>query len=236
MRTWRISRVALLAIAVLAVAAPRSDAQVSKLDGRVDARTRAEIVGIIDSAMAAGLPAELSNGMVSRALMYASKGASREKIVGELRSYARRLDVARRALGAATVDEIQAAEGALLQGVRATTLATLRQARPRESVSVALVVLSDLIVRRVPVDTASALILAVAGTAAGDETYYGLRSAVAQDIEAGALPVVAASTRTRGVLGSGAAAGITESAAPGDLRSIPTTQNRPTGGAPPPRP
>ncbi|HUF27086.1 MAG TPA: hypothetical protein VMM18_08925 [Gemmatimonadaceae bacterium] len=223
-----------LAVLAAALAPAAAGAQFTRLDGRVDEGTRSAIVAIADSATLAGLPAELADKLVSRALLGASRGAAPGAIIDAVRSLAQRMGSAQQALGPARPVEIDAAAEALRVGVQPLTLSQLRSAQPRGAVDVALVVLVDLVQRGVPVDTASRLILALAETRVGDGVYHALREHVARDIGAGALPVVAAATRTRGVLATGAATTADQAervAAPGDITGVST---RPRGGPPPP--
>lgn len=208
-------------------------AQFTSLEGRVDERTRSAIVAIADSATRAGLPAGLAEKLVSRALLGASQNAPSDAIIDAVRALAQRMRSAQLALGQARPVEIDAAAEALRVGVQPTTLSQLRAAHPRGAVDVALVVLVDLVQRGVPADTASGLILALAETQVGDGVYHALREHVARDIGAGALPVVAAATRTRGVLATGpAAANTNQGERAGAPDGITTLGTRPRGGPP----
>ena len=218
-----------LAGALLAGSGARANAQDAKLD-RLEPRTRAAVIAIIDSAIEAGLPAK---SLVSEAQRVAVFGQSSDVIIASVRSQARRLLVARRALGNAFTADVESGAAALKAGVDAVTLVQLRRARPDSSGAVALVVLADLVPRGVPADTASGLILAVAGLSPGDSVFHELRASVAQDISSGKTPLYAAETRTRGVLGASATnpAVVTEA----DTRGVPTTLggSRPTSPPPP---
>ena len=197
----RILTVLLLALAVM----PRSlGAQQSRLDGRVDARTRAAVERIIDSARVAGLPAE---PLVDKTLEGAMKGAESSRIISAVSALSRRLAAARGALGAGTGDaELVAAAGALSVGVSPATLVRLRDASGEASVATPLVVLSDLVARGVPADTASAALIALAARGASDDAYLALQGDVARAIAAGAPPAVATTVRAAGGLVSSPAA------------------------------
>jgi hypothetical protein len=58
-------------------------------------------------------------------------------------------------------------------------------------------VLSDLIARGVPADTASSIIRDLARRGAGDDGFFALRTDVERDIMAGAAPLGAATARAR---------------------------------------
>jgi hypothetical protein len=192
-------RVLVLAAAML-VLAQAAHAQGDPRLERLDARTRATVAALIDSARASGVPSE---PLVGKALEGASRGADGARIAGAVRALAQRLSSARTLLGeSSSVAELVAGASALQAGVAPNTLQQLRTARPREPLAAALVVLADLVTRGVPADTASKLILRVAQTRAGDESFDALRRDVARDIVAGAPPVVAAAVRTQGLVGA----------------------------------
>jgi hypothetical protein len=69
--------------------------------------------------------------------------------------------------------------------------------------SVPLVVLSDLVTRGVPADTAAAVVLLVAREGMGDDAFLSLQRDVQRDVSGGAPPASAAAVRTRGVLAGG---------------------------------
>jgi len=209
----------------------------ARLEGRLDPAAQRAVVAIIDSSIAAGLPLELGGRLVSRALQSSVHAIETERMLAEVRELADRLVSARRVLAPATFDEVDAAAEALDVGISAGTLRSLRAARPRGTLAVPLVVLVDLVVRGVPADTAAYLILAIAEKQATDMQYEALRLQVASDIGRGTLPVVAAATRTRGVLGaaaSAAAAATLGADAIGTQDGGTTRSTRPPGGPPPP--
>jgi hypothetical protein len=210
----------------------------ARLAGRLDPETRRAVIASIDSYLAAGLPPELTSRLVSRALQAAAGSAAPELILSSIRDHGRRLVAAHDALPNAGAADVDAGAEALRAGVSLATLRALRQLRPRSSLAVPLIVLVDLVVQGVPADTAAELILAVAEKQASDAQYNNLRLQVASDIGAGTLPIVAAETRTRGVLGAGvgaaSAATMGADAANGPQRGGTSTSGRPPGGTPPP--
>jgi hypothetical protein len=162
-------------------------AQDPRLD-RLDSATHAAVVALIDSARAAGLPAE---PLVDRALEGATKRAPGELIVAAVRRLARQLGRARQVLGpGASTPELEAGAAALRAGADSAVLATLRQSRPRRPLTVPLALLADLVASGVPADTAATAVLALAGVE--DEDLIQFRRSVEHDIALGVLPGTAA--------------------------------------------
>lgn len=141
------------------------------------------VQSIIDSAAQAGLP---TRPLVEKALEGSAKHASPDAIAGAVRALAAALGNARTALGTATADELNAGAVALRLGARPEDLTRLRAARSR-SLVVPLGVLSDLVARGVPVDTASDVVVALASQ--GDDEYLAFRQRVDRDIDLGAAPI-----------------------------------------------
>jgi len=99
--------------------------------------------------------------------------------------------------------EIVVGAGALLAGVPADSLASLRAALPGRSLVVPLVVMADLLARRVPAPTASNAILAASRAGVRDAELLKLRARVEEDIRAGTPPGTAATLRGRALLEPG---------------------------------
>ncbi|HEU4564293.1 MAG TPA: hypothetical protein VFS05_06585 [Gemmatimonadaceae bacterium] len=201
----RAPRLALAALAVamtlaaLSIPAPARAQSGAHEDARLDARlapeTRGAVLAIVDSARAEGLPGD---PLVLKALEGASKGAAGPRIVAAVRALRGRLREVRDALGpSAAPEELVAGESALRAGATRDELTRLRAARPGESLTVPLAVLSDLIARGVPADTASSIIRDLARRGAGDDGFFALRTDVERDIMAGAAPLGAATARAR---------------------------------------
>lgn len=182
---------ALLTAALAALLfAGRAAAQDARLE-RLDPETRAIVAALVDSARAAGLPAE---PLVQRALEGVTKGAAGTRIVGAVRRLAADLGSARSALGgSATSAELEAGAAALRAGATPAVLTEIRRAR-RPPRTMALAVLADLVASGVPADTAAAAVLALAQTAR-DADLVEFRRAVERDIALGAPPASAASVR-----------------------------------------
>jgi hypothetical protein len=188
-----VRQLLLLALALAAVAAVQ--AQDPRLEGRLDPATRASVKSLLDSARAAGLPTE---PIVDKVLEGMTKRASPDRIVAAVRTLATDLGAARVALGPAASDEdVVSGASALRAGASAETLARIKGVRGKAGLSVPLAVLSDLVARGVPVDTAASVIVHLAQGGASDADYTGLERGVARDIGAGAPPGAAAAIRAR---------------------------------------
>jgi len=165
----------------------------ARLAGRLDAATREAVLALVDSARAAGLPAE---PLVDKALEGASKRAPGPRIVLAVRTLAAELGAARQVLGAgAPAAEVAAAAGALHIGVRPEEIGRLRAGRPGQPLTVALGVLSDLVARGVPTDTATMAVTALVDARVADDRLVDFRRDVERDIALGAPPAAAAAGR-----------------------------------------
>ncbi|MDF1505099.1 hypothetical protein [Roseisolibacter sp. H3M3-2] len=162
-------------------------------DGRFDATSRVAVERLVDSAHAAGLPAE---PLVDKALEGASKRAPREAILKALRTMAADLAVARQALGGQSLaDELTAGAVALRGGIEEDALRILRRERPGQPLVVALGVLTDLVARGVPANDASRAVLGLTRAGIADEQLVAFRRDVERDIGIGAPPAAAATIR-----------------------------------------
>src|SRR5262245_3808687 len=156
---------ALLA-AVVAVPTPVHAALDPRLTARLDPTTAAAVGEIVDAAHERGLPTE---PLVARALEGASRRVPGPRIVESVRNLSAGLLESRERLGpGSTSAELVAGAAALAAGVPADTLSALRVVRGRESAVVPLVVIVDLVTREVPVETASAAVLAATRARAPD--------------------------------------------------------------------
>ena len=123
---------------------------------RLQPNVRYRVELLIDSARLHGLP---TGPLQSKALEGAAKRADGRAIVLEVTRVLRSLRDARAALGTrVTDDELAAAAGAIRVGITQTELATLARSREEKVLTVPLVVLTDLVTRGVPRDTASTTI------------------------------------------------------------------------------
>jgi hypothetical protein len=179
-------------VMLLALAVGELSGQEPRFVGRVPDAVRGQVDAVVDSARAAGLPAEV---LIDRALEGASKGATGQHILAAVRRLALELGTARDALGSgSTAAEVMAGASALRAGATARDLAHLRAQRSRQSLTVAAAVLADLVAVGVPVDTAIVAVLALA-EGADDTEYIAFRRNVERDIALGASPVAALGVR-----------------------------------------
>jgi hypothetical protein len=174
-------------------------AQDARLQGRLDPRTSSEVQQVLDSARRLGLPIE---PLMDKALEGAAKRAEGDRIVSAVRTLAGGLRTARASLGPSSGEaDLVAGAEALRAGVSSQALAELRASRGPQSVLTPLAVLSDLISRGVPADTAEAAVLRLAEQGASDADFGTLQQEVEHDIRAGASPSAAASVRAGGEAG-----------------------------------
>ena len=185
-----------LLVLALALRAPNLHAQDARLDARLNARTREAVVAIIDSARGEGIPSE---PLVQKALEGASKHADGARILTAVRMLARELGDARSALGTASSDaEVIAGASALHAGIAPAALSKMRASRARGTLTVALAVLSDLVARGVPGDTATTVISALTVAGAQDAELLQFQQGVERDIAQGATPAAALGVRAQG--------------------------------------
>ena len=168
-------------------------AQVERLAGRLPDAARAQVAALVDSATAAGLPAD---PLVNKALEGASKGADGARITAAVRALAGDLARARAALGAASTEaELVAGAAALRAGASPAFLGRLRGDYPGSPVVVPLAVMADLVSRGVPADTAGRAVLALARAGVRDAQLVAFRQSVERDIALGAPAGAAAAVR-----------------------------------------
>jgi hypothetical protein len=195
----RVTFVQAVACFALCAVARGASAQDARLRGALDAETFGRVTRIIDSARAESLPVD---PLVGVALEGAQRRAPGARIASAVHDYLAALRGARLALGAeAPAAEIVSGAGVLLSGVSTGALRDLRTVGQRRSLTVALVVLADLVARGVPADTAGRAITAAVRANARDEDFTALRRFVEQDIVAGASPAAAAMLRVRNISG-----------------------------------
>ncbi|MCK4413772.1 MAG: hypothetical protein KAY32_09525 [Candidatus Eisenbacteria sp.] len=200
--------IAITLLAEVAVASPEVDARLAE---RLAPETLGRVAVLVDSARRETLPTE---PLIQKALEGVTKGADGERIAWAVHSLLDRLRLAREILGpAAPAPELTAAASALYAGVDTTILgqlhdATLRAAADTSSaptLTVELVVLSDLIARGVPPASASELVLSLTSAGVADATLLEFRRSVEYDIGRGRPPLEAAESWTRGALSRGPA-------------------------------
>ena len=176
----------------LFVAGSSAQAQDPRLARKLDPQILAEVQALIDSARAAGIPTE---PLADKAFEGALKGGTGPAIVEKVRKRATVLGASRTALFPATDAEIVAGAAALDWGVPPSTLAQLRRVRAGSDLTVPVSVLADLVSRGVQLDTASAVVIALASTNMRDTDLIKFRQTVERDIALGSLPTAAVTTR-----------------------------------------
>ena len=188
----------LRALVALTLVARAASAQEPRLAQRLDKPTYVAVNAIVDSARVANLP---TAPLVDKALEGAAKGSDGQKIVSAVHLLSVRMAASRRALGAsATGDEIKAAATALGAGMSPRDLARLRAASGKRPVTMPLAVAIDLIGRDVPVATATSLVFQFVRSGVKDSDLSLFQRNVRADIDRGADPTVAATTRARGLV------------------------------------
>ena len=200
-RRLRCVRLTLALLAALTLPAAAGATPIDpRLTERLDPETAAAVGDLVEEARAKGLPAD---ALVARALEGASRQAPGPRIVAALRNLTAALESSRAMLGnASTAAELVAGAAALAAGVPADTLARLRAARANASLVVPLVVLTDLVTRRVPIETAGAAVIAATRNRVRDAELMKLRQRIDQDIRGGASPGGATILRTRRLIGA----------------------------------
>jgi hypothetical protein len=191
-------RVALV-LALLAAVRPAA-AQEARLQSRMDAATYQAVHLIIDSARKAGLP---TRPIEDKALEGASSGAPGPTIVSATREFTVQLGTASAALGKkAKTGELRAAVGAIDAGVPSRDLIRIRAAAdPKDrSIATALTVIGDIVVRGVPVATASNLVISLLRAKVKDPALLEFDRAVRSDLAKGADPATAAAARAKGAI------------------------------------
>ncbi|HUQ81529.1 MAG TPA: hypothetical protein VM076_10340 [Gemmatimonadaceae bacterium] len=183
-----------LAIAVLSSnVSAQQQSDYSRLAARLDARTRTAVAALVDSARGIGLPIE---PLIDKALEGAAKKATSQQIVAAVRTFAGQLAEARSALGNTSSEgELVGGAQAIRAGIPVKQLQRLRNVREGVRIAAALTVVSDLVSREVPIDTAVAVVSALVRASATDDQLLGVRADIETDILAGKPPAVAAMAR-----------------------------------------
>jgi hypothetical protein len=91
--------------------------------------------------------------------------------------------------------EIMGGAQALRAGIPVNQLKRLRQARQNAQIAAALTVVSDMVAREVPIDTAVTVVAGLISVAATDEQLLGVRAEIETDILGGLQPALAATSR-----------------------------------------
>jgi len=205
-RTQRAGRAWPLLVAALVAVRPAS-AQETRLDDRLPPTVAARVSALVDSARAAGLPAE---PLVQKALEGQAKGAPGYLIEAAARSLLHRLGVARAALaGRPSNDPQDAAElvvaaDLLEYGASATALRALAGRRSSGSLGGPLVGFLFLLQRGVEEPEAVRLVSAMLDAGLPASAYAELQRLVDGDIQHGISPRGAAAARASALVRHGA--------------------------------
>jgi hypothetical protein len=189
-------RLCVLFIAVLVLAVPSANAQ-----ARVpvpDLRSDATLSYEFDRAIALGLPVAALEAKAREGYL---KGAGAVRVREVVRQLADRMIEAREALAPVhSANEILEGAKALQQGVPASVLRGLRATQRERSLEVSLGVLTELVVRKVPVQRAAAEVTKMLQRNVSETILIAFGRGVQGDISAGLAPTVALDIRSRGVL------------------------------------
>jgi hypothetical protein len=173
-------------------------AQDARLSARLDKPTLTAVTAIVDSARISKLP---TAPLIDKALEGAAKGSDGQNIITAVHQLSVRMGSAKRALASnATPDEINAAASALDAGISVRDLARLRAAAGKRSLTLPLAVLTDLVGEKVPIPTATNLVLQLVRSGVKDAELAMFQRNFRADVDHGADPTVAATTRARGLV------------------------------------
>jgi hypothetical protein len=196
------TRIVVACVLVLASVA-RGQTNPSPTTSQWPPAVRARVDRLADSVRALGLP---PGPLYAKAAEGILKGADDARIIDAVGRLTRELRDARTALGLDASDaELIAAAGVIHAGIDISTVHDLSAARDSRSQSASLVmplvVLSDLLARRVTPDVAVTSLSSLLKHGVRDAELTTLRRDVERDISGGQLPDVAARTRTDAVMG-----------------------------------
>ena len=170
----------------------------ARLRARLGPDRAAPVIEIVRRAEAQGLP---TSSLVARALEGASRQADSAAIVNAVRRHASGLAAARQALGpSARPAELDAGAGALLAGVPVDSLLGLKRARPTGSLTIPLIVLSDLVARGISPVFASGTVLSATRAGAADLALLQMRERINERIRRGEAPMGASREGLRELL------------------------------------
>jgi len=151
-----------------------------------------------DRAVALGIPVAPLEAKAREGYL---KGANTPRVRQAVRQLADRMVEARDALAPVhSPNEILEGAKALQQGVPASVLTRLRAAQQQRSLEVSLGVLTELVVRKVPVQRAADEVTKMLQRNVSETILVAFGRGVQGDISAGLAPTVALDIRSRGVL------------------------------------
>ncbi len=182
-------------VSVLMAAASTSDDQ--RLIGRLDDRTRAAVVEVVEGARRDGLPTE---PLIDKALEGASKQAPGGRILAVVRALAGDLKRAREALGpASSHKDVEAGAAALRAGIPVSELERLKAAKTTLHVAGALDVMTILTNDGVPPDSIAPRVVNLVLAGATGEQLAGMREEIKRYINGGVAATTAATLGGQGL-------------------------------------
>lgn len=191
-------RLLLFAGSLLAAPISPAHAQDPRIAQRLGAAAADSIARIVTAAEAEGLP---SAPLTAKALQGAARGAPSPLVLRAVSNLAAALRTARSAMGPGrSADELTAGAVALQNGADPGQLTRLIRAAGAHTVTMPLVVLTDLLGRGVPGDTLVTMLATVTRRGVSDEDLLRLRETISRDIAAGTRPLEAASARMAAVV------------------------------------
>lgn len=163
-----------------------------------DDATRDMVRSFVEAAQQRGTPVE---PLIAKARQGAVFRADRKAIRQAMERLEKNLHRSRELLGVRTTeDEVEAGADALAKGVPENAIADLVKVARRRPITVDLGVLTELVVKGVPVKTAAAQVRELMARGATATQLTELNAAVQQDVEMGVPPIRALELRGRGVM------------------------------------
>ena len=150
---------------------------------RFDTLTANALRLLLEDAAAKGIP---TAPLINRALEGAARRVGGARILIVVRAHAVALAEAKLVLGVgSTVAELDAGADALKAGIDAKTLAAVRNTRQAGAAVTALVVITDVVRRGVPMSTARDAVTTIARIPRSDDALLGLQATVAKNAQRG---------------------------------------------------
>jgi hypothetical protein len=205
MRHHRLAALALwatLSLGAVLLLHAQSRAEASATGSTLSPGLRVAVDRLADSARAFGVP---TDPLYLKAAEGVLKGADDDRVAVVVGRMLTELREARQGLGGdATSAELIAGASVVHAGLDAAALRRVRAARAGartdNALVMPLVVLADLVARRVTPETATASVIALAERGAPDAEFDDLRSVVEREIRRGQPPDAAARARTAVIL------------------------------------
>lgn len=193
-----ISTSAVLASLALAAATPRLISGQTSRPAPLDSATEAAIAPILAEARATNLPIQL---LYAKAREGQVRRAPVTVIAEKVRALAQRIHTANEALAPnASEQELRAGVDALAVGVPVETLREMRKARRDGSLAVPIGVLTQLVLRGVPVENASVQVVDLLQRGAIPAHFIALETRVREDVLAGRRPDESLDLRLKGII------------------------------------